>query len=152
MHSGESFRIRGKRRLFASRAARPQPWLPLGGEGYSVRGRTFNSLRSDLSALCGLYPILPTASSCGCGVSPARRGSRGHPPCSSFFFPLFLSPEKEKRTDTGAVVKSLLEIIIRQRKFLRNKQGTTNENPVKQCFHREHERLKRRDMLCPKNL
>ena len=33
--------------------------LPLGGEGYSVRGRTFNSPRFDLSALCDLYPILP---------------------------------------------------------------------------------------------
>ena len=29
--------------------------LPLKGEGYSVRGRMFNSPRSDLSALCGLY-------------------------------------------------------------------------------------------------
>ena len=29
--------------------------LPLGGEGYSVRGRTFNNLHFDLSALCGLY-------------------------------------------------------------------------------------------------
>ena len=29
--------------------------LPLGGEGYSVRGRTFNNPYPDLSALCGLY-------------------------------------------------------------------------------------------------
>ena len=33
--------------------------LPLKGEGYSVRGRVFNSPRFDLSALCDLYPILP---------------------------------------------------------------------------------------------
>ena len=46
VHSGESFGIRGKSRSFS---------LPLEGKPRIVRGRTFNSPRSDLSALCGLY-------------------------------------------------------------------------------------------------
>ena len=37
----------------------------------------------------------------------SQRGSRGYLHCSSFFFPVFLSPEKEKRIGDDAVGKSL---------------------------------------------
>ena len=47
--------------LFARRAARHDPNLAFPSEGTPriVRGRTFNSPRSDLSALCGLYRSFP---------------------------------------------------------------------------------------------
>ena len=55
VHSGKSFGIRGKTCLFGEPRGTIPLWLPLRGEGYSVRGRTFNNLNFDLSALCGLY-------------------------------------------------------------------------------------------------
>ena len=54
------FPCSGKSRSSAARAARFRLWLPLGGEAkVDVRGRTFNNLNSDLSALCGLYRSFP---------------------------------------------------------------------------------------------
>ena len=47
VHSGESFCIRGKTCFLGEPRGTTRLSLPLGGEGYSVRGRTFNSPRSD---------------------------------------------------------------------------------------------------------
>ena len=56
LYTAEKVSVFGAKRVCsASRAARFRLCLPLGGEGYSVRGRTFNNLNFDLSALCDLY-------------------------------------------------------------------------------------------------
>ena len=54
VHSGESFCIQGKTCLLGEPRGTTRLSLPLGGEGYSVRGRVFNSPRFDLFAVCGL--------------------------------------------------------------------------------------------------
>ncbi|MDY2906779.1 MAG: hypothetical protein SOT56_06145, partial [Eubacteriales bacterium] len=63
---------------------------PQGEAKEDVRGRTFNSPRFDLSALCGLYLILPTASTYGGGVATLSGGQGGIPLAalsfSKFFF------------------------------------------------------------------
>ena len=80
---------------------------PQGEAKESVRGRTFNNLSFDLSALCGLYLILPTASTYGGGVA-SFSGGQGASPLQLFLFLVFLSPEKEKRIGDDAVGKTLL--------------------------------------------
>ena len=59
VHSGESFCIRVK--AVSQLSARHDPNLAFPSEGKPriVRGRTFNSPRFDLSALCGLYRSFP---------------------------------------------------------------------------------------------
>ena len=47
VHSGESFCIRGEICFLGEPRGTTRLSLPLKGEGYSVRGRTFNSPRSD---------------------------------------------------------------------------------------------------------
>ena len=97
-------RLQTKKLLYASLRAvalhlirRLRRHLPLGGEGYSVRGRTFNNLSFDLSALCDLYPILPADSTCGGGVA-THSGGQGASPLQLFLF-LSFSFSGERKTD-----------------------------------------------------
>ena len=79
---------------------------PRGEAKEDIRGRTFNSPRFDLSALCGLYPILPLIPH-AVVVSLPTAGVKGASPLQLFLSPVFLSPEKEKRIGDDAVVKPL---------------------------------------------
>ena len=80
-------------------ALRATPHLSASPTPSPRRGRLFEAGRlkgnSDLSALCDLYPILPTASTHGCDVSPAQRGSRGYPPCGLSFSEFFFLRERK---------------------------------------------------------
>ena len=125
VHSGKCFGIRAETHQSAIRAARfhravlgfpfegceAGSWFPpgtnsiprpcfaaLGGEAKEdVRGRTFNSPRFDLSALCDLYPILPADTPCGCGVATLSGGQGGIPLAALSF--LSFSFSGERKTD-----------------------------------------------------
>ena len=57
-------------------------------EGKPRRMFAAGCLKGTLRPVRVVRPVLnpPADTTCGCGVSPIQRGSRGHPPCSSFFF------------------------------------------------------------------
>ena len=70
---------------------------PQGEAKEDVRGRVFNSPRFDLSALCGLYPILPLIPH-AVVVSPPYSGGQGGIPLAALSFFSF-SFSGERKTD-----------------------------------------------------
>ena len=95
VHSEESFRIRGKICLLDEPRGTTRLSLPLRGEAKeNVRGRTFNNLNFDLSALCGLYPILPLIPHAVVVSLPAT-GVKGASPLQLFLFEFFFLRRKK---------------------------------------------------------
>ena len=82
---------------------------PRGEAKDSVRGRMFNSPRFDLSALCGLYPILPLIPHAVVVALPSA-GVKGASPLQLFLFEFFFLRRKkngEALTQSGNICRQI---------------------------------------------